>query len=111
MNSLHIVEALAQRGIEIDRRQVQLRDVKEIGNFTAVVKVYKDVNAELPFTVVAENAEELEAAKAEAKAEAEAEAARLAAKAEAEAAADEDAAVTDAPTAEDETTEVATIEA
>jgi len=109
VNSLHLAEALAAQGIELDRRQINVHDVKEVGNYTAVVKVYKGVEAELPFTVVAENAEEYEAAKAAAKAEAEA-----AKKAEAEAAAaaeEAPAAAEEAPAAAEETTEVASLEA
>ena len=52
----HIAEELAKLGFNIDRKVIVLKDVKEVGKFTATVKLHKDVNVELPFEVVAEEA-------------------------------------------------------
>ena len=52
----HIAEELAKLGFNIDRKVIILKDVKEVGTFTATVKLHKDVTVELPFEVVAEEA-------------------------------------------------------
>ena len=52
----HIAEELAKLGFNIDRKVIVLKDVKEVGTFTAIVKLHKDVTVELPFEVVAEEA-------------------------------------------------------
>ena len=57
VNSLHIAEALAAQGLEIDRKAIEVKDVKEVGSYTAVVRLHKEVSAEIPFEVVAETAE------------------------------------------------------
>ena len=52
----HLAEELAKLGFNIDRKVIVLKDVKEVGTFTATVKLHKDVTVELPFEVVAEEA-------------------------------------------------------
>jgi len=54
VNSLHISEALAKLGFEVDRKMIELSDVKEVGSYKAVVKLHKEVSVEIPFEVVAE---------------------------------------------------------
>ena len=56
VNSLHIAEELGKLGFEIDRKTIIVKDVKEIGSYTAVVKLHKEVSVEIPFEVVAEEA-------------------------------------------------------
>ena len=56
VNSLHIAEELGKLGFEIDRKTIILKDVKEVGSYTAVVKLHKEVSVEIPFEVVAEEA-------------------------------------------------------
>ena len=56
VNSLHIAEALSKLGFEIDRKIIVLKDVKEVGSYTATVKLHKEVSVEIPFEVVAEEA-------------------------------------------------------
>ena len=58
--ALHIAEALKEQGFEIDRKTIVVKDVKEVGQFVASVKLHKEVAVEVPFTVVAENAPEAE---------------------------------------------------
>lgn len=57
VNSLHISEELAKLGFEVDRKIIALKDVKEVGSYTATVKLHKEVSVEIPFEVVAEGAE------------------------------------------------------
>lgn len=54
VTSAHVAEELAKAGIEVDRKSIVLKDVKTVGTFTAIVKLYKDVSAEFTFEVVAE---------------------------------------------------------
>lgn len=56
VNSLHIAEELAKLGYEIDRKSIVVKDVKEVGAYTATVKLHKEVSVEIPFEVVAEEA-------------------------------------------------------
>ncbi len=56
VTSLQISEELAKRGLEVDRKSIVLKDVKQVGNYTAVVKLHKEVSAEVAFEVVAEEA-------------------------------------------------------
>lgn len=64
-----IAEELAKQGIEIDRKIIAMKDAKAVGQYTATVKLYKEVSAEISFEVVAEGtqapvAEEPEASEA-----------------------------------------------
>lgn len=55
VNAAQIVEALKEAGHEIDRKLIALKQpVKEVGNYTATVNIYKEVSVEIPFEVVAE---------------------------------------------------------
>lgn len=56
VNSLQIADKLQEKGFEIDRKKIEVKDVKEVGNYTAVVKLHKEVSVEIPFNVVDENA-------------------------------------------------------
>ncbi len=64
VNSLQIADELAKIGFDIDRKKIVVKDVKTVGDFVAVVKLHKEVSAEVPFTVVAEGAPAVEAAPA-----------------------------------------------
>ena len=54
VNSLHIAEELAKLGFEVDRKTIVVKDVKEVGSYTATVKLHKEVSVEIPFEVAAE---------------------------------------------------------
>ena len=77
VNALQIADELAKLGHEVDRKLIKVADVKAIGDYTAVVRLHKEVSVEIPFSVVAENApveaapavEEAPAAEVEAPAE------------------------------------------
>lgn len=52
---IQIAEAIEKAGFEIDRKSIVLKDaVKEIGSYTAVVKLHREVSVEVAFEVVAE---------------------------------------------------------
>ena len=80
VNNLQIAEELQKLGFEINRKTIIGKDVKTVGEYVAVVKLHKEVSAEVPFTVLAEGetaapaAEEATEAPAEAAAETPAEA-------------------------------------
>lgn len=50
-----LLEKLAGEGIQLEKRQVHLQPVKELGKHSATVKLHKDVKVELAFEVVSEN--------------------------------------------------------
>lgn len=55
VTNIQIADALQEKGFEIDRKLILIKDqVKEVGNYTAVVKLHKEVSVEVPFEVVAE---------------------------------------------------------
>lgn len=55
VNAAQIAEALKEAGHEIDRKLIALKQpVKEVGNYTATVNIYKEVSVEISFEVVAE---------------------------------------------------------
>ena len=55
VNSIQIAEALEKLGHNIDRKIIYIKDsVKEVGNYTATLKLHKEVSVEIPFEVVAE---------------------------------------------------------
>ena len=63
-----VAEELKKLGKDVDRKIITMKDAKTVGDFVALVHFHKEVTVEIPVKVVAENAEELKAAKAEAKA-------------------------------------------
>ena len=55
VNNIQIAEALEKLGHNIDRKVIVLKEnVKELGNYTATLKLHKEVSVEIPFEVVAE---------------------------------------------------------
>ncbi|CAN5606308.1 hypothetical protein BH20ACI4_BH20ACI4_22030 [soil metagenome] len=91
VTSMDIVEALKEKGYEIDRRKVNLKDViKETGEFTVPVKLHREVTIDVPVKVTDEEGniietEEAKQEKADKAAQAEADKAEAKRKAEAEA--------------------------
>jgi large subunit ribosomal protein L9 len=49
VTSSDVAEALAQRGLSVDRRKIELEHIKRLGTFTAEVKLHRDVR--VPITV------------------------------------------------------------
>ena len=54
VSNIQIAEELAKLGHNIDRKIIFVKGVKEVGNYTAIVKLHKEVSVEIPFEVVAE---------------------------------------------------------
>jgi large subunit ribosomal protein L9 len=55
VNSIQIAESLKEKGHDVDRKKIDVDDsIKELGNYIATVKLYKDIKAEVKFEVVAE---------------------------------------------------------
>jgi large subunit ribosomal protein L9 len=54
VNNLQIAEKLQEKGFEVDRKLILVQDVKQVGSYTATVKLHKEVSVEIPFEVVAE---------------------------------------------------------
>lgn len=54
VTSANIAEALAAKGIEVDRKNVTVEHVKTVGEYEAEVRLYKGVAGTVKFSVVAE---------------------------------------------------------
>ena len=57
VNNIQVAEALAQKGFEVDRRNITIVDaakLQEVGIYDANVKCYKDIKATIKVEVVAE---------------------------------------------------------
>ena len=55
VNNIQIAEALAALGHEVDRKIIYIKEaVKEVGSYTATIKLHKEVSVEISFEVVAE---------------------------------------------------------
>ena len=52
---IQIAEAIEKAGLIVDRKIIALKDpIKEIGSYTASIKLHKEVSAEISFEVVSE---------------------------------------------------------
>ncbi len=55
VTSMDVADALKEKGYEIDRRKIVLKDpIKETGNFTVNVKLHREVTLGIPVTITAE---------------------------------------------------------
>lgn len=54
VSNIQIAEELAKLGHNVDRKIIFVKGVKEVGSYTATVKLHKEVSVEIPFQVVAE---------------------------------------------------------
>ncbi|MCI5776860.1 MAG: 50S ribosomal protein L9 [Bacteroidales bacterium] len=56
VNNIQIAEALKAKGFDIDRKIILVKEesVKELGHYTAVVKLHREVSVDVEFDVVAE---------------------------------------------------------
>jgi len=56
VNNIQVAEALKEKGFEVDRKQIIIKEdsIKQIGKHTARVKFHREVVVELEFEVVAE---------------------------------------------------------
>jgi large subunit ribosomal protein L9 len=55
VTNIQIADALKEKGFEIDRKIIVIKGpVKEVGNYTAIVKLHKEISVEIPFEVISE---------------------------------------------------------
>ena len=56
VNTIQIAEALKEKGFDIDRKSISLPDdqIKEVGNYKAVIKLHRDVKVDVDFEIIAE---------------------------------------------------------
>lgn len=54
VNSIMIAESLKDKGFDIDRKKIMLKDVKEVGTYKAVIKLHREVKVDVEFEVVSE---------------------------------------------------------
>jgi large subunit ribosomal protein L9 len=56
VNTIQIAEALKEKGYDIDRKNISIKEelIKEVGKYTATVRLHKEVKVEIPFEIVAE---------------------------------------------------------
>jgi large subunit ribosomal protein L9 len=56
VTNIQIAEELAGKGLEIDRKIIAIKEsVREVGNYTATVRLHKEVSVTIPFEVISEN--------------------------------------------------------
>lgn len=56
VNTIQLAEALKEEGFEVDRKNITIKEelIKEVGSYTATVKLHKEVQVEIPFEIFAE---------------------------------------------------------
>jgi large subunit ribosomal protein L9 len=56
VNTIQISEALKSQGFDIDRKNIVIKGdiIKEVGNYTATVRLHKEVKVEIPFEIKSE---------------------------------------------------------
>ena len=54
VNTIQIAEAIAKKGFDIDRKNIKIAGdtIKEVGTYTATIKLHKEVSVDIEFTVV-----------------------------------------------------------
>jgi len=56
VNTIQIAEALKVKGFEVERKNISIKDdlIKEIGSYSATIKLHKEVLVDIPFEIVSE---------------------------------------------------------
>ena len=56
VNTIHIAEALIEKGFEVERKNITIKDdlIKEIGSYSATVKLHREVLVDVPFEIISE---------------------------------------------------------
>jgi large subunit ribosomal protein L9 len=54
VNSIMIAEGLKEKGFDIDRKKIVVKDVKEVGTYTASIRLHREVKIDVTFDVIPE---------------------------------------------------------
>lgn len=56
VNTIQIAEALQEKGFDLDRKDISIKNdlIKEIGSYSATVRLHKEVHVDIPFEIVSE---------------------------------------------------------
>lgn len=56
VNTIQIAEALKEKGYEIERKNISIPEdqIKEVGKYTATIKLHKEVSVDIEFEIIAE---------------------------------------------------------
>ena len=56
VNTIQIAEALTEKGFDLERKNISIKDdlIKEVGSYSATVKLHKEVLVDVPFEIVSE---------------------------------------------------------
>ncbi|MCD4711079.1 MAG: 50S ribosomal protein L9 [Bacteroidales bacterium] len=56
VNTIQIAEALIEKGFEVERKSISIKDdlIKEIGSYSATVKLHREVLVDIPFEIISE---------------------------------------------------------
>tara|TARA_B100000242_G_scaffold164471_1_gene117521 strand:- start:297 stop:746 length:450 start_codon:yes stop_codon:yes gene_type:complete len=54
ISSKQLVDEISKQGVEIDRKFVKLSSIKEIGSYTAEIRLHRKVNCSIEFKVVSD---------------------------------------------------------
>jgi large subunit ribosomal protein L9 len=56
VNTIQIAEAINAQGYNVERKNILIKDdlIKEVGNYTAKVKLHKEVSVEIAFEIISE---------------------------------------------------------
>jgi len=56
VNTIQIAESLKEKGFDIDRKNITLPEdqIKEVGNYKAIIKLHREVRVEIDFEIIGE---------------------------------------------------------
>jgi len=56
VNTIQIAEALTEKGFDVERKNISIKDdlIKEIGSYSATVKLHREVLVDIPFEIISE---------------------------------------------------------
>ena len=56
VNTIQIAEALTEKGFVVERKNISIKEelIKEIGSYSATVKLHREVLVDIPFEIVSE---------------------------------------------------------
>lgn len=54
VNNIMIAEKLQEQGYDVDRKKILVKEVKEVGTYTATIKLHREVSVNVEFDVISE---------------------------------------------------------